>query len=303
MDWQLTTDDNGKFQMVIPRRTLSGGNGYMLTASFAGDNYYTSASEQVNFYVDQDTGIYSLNLTGSGIISSGNSDIITATLLKDGSPVNGVVLDYEIKHGATTISTGTTSATDTTGQTTISYTGTGIGDVDIIVSMAGMSLETTYELEDCIFYGNWNAVKSAFSKNTSVSGRTIYYLSTIFNQDVELAWKFKNNIPNSFLIGFADPLSPYTTKLSLYRNTSGQYIFYWSDSSRNNQEYVFNSSQMNPSVDGEFKITAENIHHLSMFYDDVIKGYRDTNTSMPLKIRIDDFANTIDLEYLKIKAL
>lgn len=299
MDWQTTTDDNGKFQMVIPRRTLSE-NGYILTASFAGDNYYTSASEQVNFYVSEDFDTYTLNLTGFGIISSGDTDIITATLLREGNPLSDVVLDYEIKHGNTTISTGTTSATDITGQTTISYTGTGIGDVDVIVSMAGMSLEATYELEDCIFYGDLNAVKSVFNKNTSVSGRTIYYPSTTFNQDVELSWKFKNNIPGQFLIGFAEPLSPFTTKLSLWRNSSGQYIFYYSVNGQLNQSYILG---MNPSVNDVFKITTENINKLTMYRNNTLEGYRDTPTSVPLKVRIDDFADTMNLEYLKIKAL
>lgn len=299
MDWQLTTDDNGKFQMVIPRRTLEE-HEYKLTASFAGDSYYTSASEEVNFYVMKDYGVYSLNLTGTPVISSGDTDTITATLLRNSSPVSDVVLDYEIKHGATTISTGTTSATDANGQATISYTGTGIGDVEIIVSEPGL-VQETYELEDCLFYGDFNAVKSAFSKNTSVSGRTIYYPSTEFNQDVELTWKFKNNIPNTFLIGFALPTSPYTTKLSLYRNQDLQYMFYWSDTTRINQEALLNN--INPTVDEEFKISSENINRLSMYSDDNIIGWRNTPASIPLKVRIDDFADTMDLEYLKIKAL
>lgn len=164
-----------------------------------------------------------------------------------------------------------------------------------------MILQETYELEDCIFYGDDNKVKTSFIKNTGVSGRTIYYPSTEFNQDVELTWKFKNNIPNMFLIGFALPTSPYTTKLSLYRNQNLQYIFYWSDTTRTNQEFVLN---INPTVDGEFKISSENINRLSMYSDDNIKGWRDTLTSIPLKLRIDDFtASPLNLEYLKIKAL
>lgn len=150
MDWQLTTDDNGKFQMVIPRRTLEAGR-YKLTASFAGDNYYTSASAEKNIRIEPNYITFSLSLTGAQVISSGDSTTITATLLGDDSPFNDAVLDYEIKHGNTTISTGTTSATDANGQTTISYTGTGAGDIDIIVSF-GSYIEETFTIEDCIIY-------------------------------------------------------------------------------------------------------------------------------------------------------
>ena len=149
MDWQLTTDDNGKFQMVIPRKTLEAGK-YKLTASFAGDNYYTSASAEKNIRIRSTPITYSLSLTGTQVISSGDSTTITATLLGDDEPLDNAVLDYEIKHGNTTISTGTTSATDANGQTTISYTGTGAGDIDIVVTFD--TITETYELEDCILY-------------------------------------------------------------------------------------------------------------------------------------------------------
>ena len=149
MDWQLTTDDNGKFQMVIPRKTLEAGK-YKLTASFAGDNYYTSASAEKNIRIRSTPITYSLSLTGTQVISSGDSTTITATLLGDDEPLDNAVLDYEIKHGNTTISTGTTSATDANGQTTISYTGTGAGDIDIVVTFD--TITETYEIEDCILY-------------------------------------------------------------------------------------------------------------------------------------------------------
>ncbi len=150
MDWQLTTDDNGKFQMVIPRGTLEAGS-HKLTASFAGDNYYTSASAEKNIRIDQMPMTFSLSLAGTQVISSGDSTTITATLLGDDAPLNNAVLDYEIKHGNTTISTGTTSLTDANGQTTISYTGTGAGDIDIIVSFDSY-IQETFVVEDCIVY-------------------------------------------------------------------------------------------------------------------------------------------------------
>ncbi len=234
------------------------------------------------------------------IISLGDNASAIATLTVDEEPAVGEEIGYVIKHDSTIISEGT-ATTNSSGQITISYTGTGVGDIEITATYD--DLEETTSIEDCIFYGDMAKVKSTFSKNTSVSGRTIYYPSSAYNQDVELSWKFKNNIPASFLIGFANPLSPYTTKLSLYRNTNSQFVFYWSDSSQNNREYVFNSSEMNPSVDDVFKITSEDINKLSMFLNNTVKGYRDTNTSLPLQVRIDDFNNVMELDYLKIKAI
>lgn len=163
MDWQLTTDDNGKFQMVIPRGTLEEGN-YKLTASFAGDNYYTSASAEKNIRIQQMPMIFSLSLTGTQVISSGDSTTITATLLGDDEPLNNAVLDYEIKHGNTTISTSTTSATDANGQTTISYTGTGAGDIDIIVSF-GSYIQETFTIEDCSVYNPTEYTSNQYNLN------------------------------------------------------------------------------------------------------------------------------------------
>ena len=231
------------------------------------------------------------------IISLGQTASAVATLTANEEPAVGKEISYSIKHGATVISTGT-ATTNSVGEATISYTGTGVGDVEITVTYD--DLEETALIEDCILYADWDTVKSAFSKNTSVSGRIIYYPNATYNQDVELSWKFKNNIPNQFLIGFANPLAPFTTKLSLYKNASGQYIFYWSDSSRNNQEYTLG---MNPTVNDVFKITTENIHKLYMYQNGSLTGYRDTNTSLPLQLRVDDFNNTMELDYLKIKAI
>ena len=93
---------------------------------------------------------YSLSLTGTSIIESGDSDTITATLLDNGVSVAGTTLSYQIKHGSTTIDTGT-GTTDSNGQISISYTGTGVGDVDVIVSF-GAVLQETFVVEDCVLY-------------------------------------------------------------------------------------------------------------------------------------------------------
>lgn len=235
--------------------------------------------------------------TVTPIISTGDTASAVATLTLDEVPVSGKEIAYTIKHDSTVITT-STATTNSAGQVTISYTGTGVGDIEIEVSYNDLSESVV--IEDCIFYGDMEAVKSTFSKNTSVSGRIIYYPNATYNQDVELSWKFKNNIPNQFLIGFANPLAPFTTKLSLWKNSSGQHIFYFSVDGQLNQSYVLG---MVPSVNDEFKITTENINKLSLYRNNAIEGYRNTPSSLPLQVRIDDFDNTMDLEYLKIKAI
>ena len=241
---------------------------------------------------------YELNIQAlTPIISLGETASAVATLTGDEEPVVGEEIAYTIKHDSTVITTGT-ATTNSNGEVTISYTGTGVGDIEIEVSYD--DINESIVIEDCIFYGDIDKVKSTFQKNTGVSGRIIYYPNATYNQDVELSWSFKNNIPNQFLIGFANPLAPFTPKLSLYKNTNGQYIFYWSDSSRDKQEYVLG---MNPTVNDVFKITSENIDKLYMYLNDTIEGYRNTNTSLPLQLRIDDFNNTMELDFIKIKAI
>ena len=83
------------------------------------------------------------------IIQKTETSTITATLKDTGTPLTSKTLNYQIKHGSTTITSGT-KTTNNQGQATISYTGTGIGDVQVIVSY-GSLLQETYELKDGLF--------------------------------------------------------------------------------------------------------------------------------------------------------
>ena len=74
-----------------------------------------------------------------------------------------------MKHGNTVISSGT-KTTNSSGQATISYTGTGVGDVDIVVSY-GTLLQETYELLDAIFYDK--AISSDYNSNWTNSDYTV----------------------------------------------------------------------------------------------------------------------------------
>ena len=109
----------------------------------------------------------SLTLTADkSIIQKTETSTITATLKNAGTALTGKTLNYQVKHGNTVISSGT-KTTNSSGQATISYTGTGVGDVDVIVSYGSLLLET-YEVQDCQYY-NTNEVT-----RTTTQGSTIY---------------------------------------------------------------------------------------------------------------------------------
>ena len=118
---------------------------------------------------------YSLSLSGTSLIQTGDNTTVTATLKDNGIAVEGETLDYEIKHGDTTISTGTTSATDSNGQATISYTGTGVGNVNVIVSKESMLLQEIFVLVDVnVYIPCTSDVSSYFTIPSGMSGKISY---------------------------------------------------------------------------------------------------------------------------------
>jgi len=147
------------------------------------------------------------------IIKSGETSTITAKLLHDGRVASGETLFYEIKHGSTTIDSGT-DTTDNNGEIDLTYTGTAIGQVDVIISY-GTLLQETYELLDCMFYdggvtGNkstaWTA-SSNISISTddagtllSASSNQTYTSTTLLSGDFEVIFQATNS--GGIRIGF-----------------------------------------------------------------------------------------------------
>lgn len=117
---------------------------YGETANYIAKNYPSDRLEEV---LIPDT----ITLTGTSIIETGNTDTITATLFDGSTPVSGEILSYQVKHGSTVLDSGS-GTTDSNGQISISYTGTGIGDIDIIVKLDGSYIQETFVVEDCILY-------------------------------------------------------------------------------------------------------------------------------------------------------
>lgn len=151
----FTTNNNGSFNGQLTGLSVAT---HSLKFEFVADDYYTGSN--VTRTVNVLDHSYSLSLTGTSIIQTGDTDTITATLTRDGVAYSGVTLDYEIVKGSTVITSGTTSATDNSGQATITYTGTGVGDVDVIVSKSSMLLQEIYELEDCIYFHTMTSADS-----------------------------------------------------------------------------------------------------------------------------------------------
>ena len=117
---------------------------YGETANYIAKNYPSDRLEEV-LIPD------AITLTGTSIIETGDTNTITATLFDGSTPVSGEILSYQIKHGSTVLDSGS-GTTDSNGQISISYTGTGIGDIDIIVKLDGGYIQETFVVEDCILY-------------------------------------------------------------------------------------------------------------------------------------------------------
>lgn len=128
---------------------------------------------------------YSLSLAGTSVIESGDSDTITCTLLCNSSPVSGETLSYEIKKGSTVLDSGS-GVTDANGELDISYIGTGVGDVDVIVSY-GTSLQETYKITDY-----WKIYSNEFS-NTDFNNSVQSLNFTLPSDDFEIIWEASSN--------------------------------------------------------------------------------------------------------------
>lgn len=146
MSGYLTTNENGEFTGTVTGLTAGQ---KVITATFEGDDEYNMSSTNKHITIFEPT--IELSLTSpTEIIESGNTSVITATLTKNGLPFVNQEITYEIKHGSTVIDTDS-DFTNNSGQITISYTGTGAGDIDIIASF-GSSVEETFVVEDCLVY-------------------------------------------------------------------------------------------------------------------------------------------------------
>lgn len=146
MSGYLTTNENGEFTGTVTGLTTGQ---KVITATFEGDDEYNRSTTNKHITILEPT--IELSLTSpTPIIEVGGTSVITATLTKNGLPFVNQEIGYQIKHGSTIIDADS-DFTNNSGQITISYTGTGVGDVDIIVIFSA-NVQETFTVEDCVVY-------------------------------------------------------------------------------------------------------------------------------------------------------
>lgn len=146
MSGYLTTNENGEFSGTVTGLTAGQ---KVITATFEGDNEYNRSTTNKHITILEPT--IELSLTSpTPIIEVGGTSVITATLTKNGLPYVNQEIGYQIKHGSTIIDADS-DFTNNSGQITISYTGTGVGDVDILVTFSAL-VQETFTVEDCVVY-------------------------------------------------------------------------------------------------------------------------------------------------------
>lgn len=111
------------------------------------------------------------------IIQKTETSTIIATLKDNNTALTSKTLSYEIKHGSTTIASGT-KTTNSQGQATIQYTGTGVGDVSVIVSY-GSLLQEAFIVQDCHYWNDGSRVSDLeIGSNVSCTSNGSYITIT-----------------------------------------------------------------------------------------------------------------------------
>jgi hypothetical protein len=138
-----TTNSNGVATVTFTVSSVTS-----ISCSYPTNSNYSASSDSASFSIVTPT---VLSLTSSTpIIESGDSATVNLVLLdQDGDAISGESVSYTISHGGTTISSSSVT-TDSNGEASLSYTGTGVGNVSVVVTYG--LLQETYELEDCYFY-------------------------------------------------------------------------------------------------------------------------------------------------------
>lgn len=161
--------------------------------TYAGDENYSPCSLTLQFVRQVPTVI---QVTGDSVIQKEESTTLTVTVLdQDGDVIPNCTLSYSAKHGSTDVASGTLARTDSNGQATVSYTGTGIGDVDFTFTYNanGTLLQKTFVVEDCNY---WNTAEVT---RTSTNGSTIYdnNMSEALPTNCEISFDIWSNNSNT----------------------------------------------------------------------------------------------------------
>jgi len=177
---------------------------------------YTNKGYPTNKLIERG---YQLTVTGDkSIIKSSETSTITAKLVNNEQPVSSESLSYIIKHDGTTIDSGTVT-TGSDGEAEITYTGTGVGEVNITVEY-GIFLQETFVVYDVLFkdigtsnnYGTWTSTDFTGTKisrnsecttltpedNYDAQSLSVTGTSLVFEMDINLTYSVSTS-ENAFL--------------------------------------------------------------------------------------------------------
>lgn len=138
----VTTANDGTYSTIITPPSMGT---YNLHAEFDGDSSHGACESSV---VQVTVTHYTLSLVAWANVPlsefmTGDQVLFTATLKNNGVPVSGETISFSV--GGVT----STDTTDSYGEATAMYTGTGAGDVTVTASY-GSLLQETFVLQDCI---------------------------------------------------------------------------------------------------------------------------------------------------------
>lgn len=245
----LTTNENGEFSGSVSG--LSAGNKRM-EVTFEGDSEYNQSMITRNFVIIDPAINISLT-TPSTVIEIGDTAIITASLTKNSLPFVNQEIEYEISDGSTIIDSGS-DFTNNAGQITISYTGTGAGDIQITTTYN--SLEETISIEDCYAY---ITTLPAMSQSTLGTGAYKDTFNTPFDLPSEYSIEVNLSLGNQY---------PFIT-LMLGEDTSNYYYNGFGNSrqltmaiSRNNNRVSLIDDSQHPGVvTSNFSVSYDGTNH------------------------------------------
>lgn len=324
MSGYLTTNENGEFTGTVTGLTTGQ---KVITATFEGDDEYNRSTTTKHITMLETT--IELSLTSpTPIIEVGNTSVITATLTRNGLPFVNQEISYEIKHGSTLIDSDS-DFTNNAGQITISYTGTGAGDINIIASFGSYD-EETFVVEDCTFYDDMSSNKLS-EYTTKVGSVTSTYqsgyiqiqgttgfcglapnieLDSSNDWSMECEIKSNSNILNGVLL-----LKNNTDYIShlIYNNTRSEgyasYNYPYTDESK----WLFKDASTKGTTNTWYKFKMELINDTLYYYIYDSNGdlYNSKTVSLPSKyqntnlyfVPTTDGSSTAQFRNIKIKAL
>ena len=295
--------------------------GTVFTIPYGTIGIYTNAGYPLDKLVERTGTPTDLTLTGDkSVIQKTETATITALLEYDGSPVYNERLSYSVKHGSTVLDSGTLT-TDINGQATITYTGTGVGDVSVEVTY-GTLLQETYELEDNYWYDDATSDKSSSfvklpSQNPTITyntdhytmvgdGNNLIYLGTEEYNNISFEVTMKlNNTGSGILVGGDEGWG--ANNLLAYRAFDYQYWFYL-----DNQNIWVDIFKVRPIMNSgtyyKMVVTISDnkyTHRIEDMNGNILKSAEAT-LSLPKKrlaIGLMEKGASIDVKEIKVKAL